>query len=493
MLDRQRRQQRVPLAVGVLLLLLLSISDSLVGTNASTTIAGTKAASAAPLSKQPAAAGVVTPVTTTARTATSSSSAMMISKNQQGYNNKSPKNFWTSIRRTLNLSNTFGSPLQSKNPYDRILGNPVFAVTTPYGSPYLNMERLTDTDETIPSTMETGKKSSSSSTRSVQEIENSLEAMSDEQSEVRLVGLYFTDIDDAVAMQCEMKQLDNLKAADIRVSAFSMAKAIRQASVLGSGITTGAPFDDKTGRFVGTDGRLRYKIVPSKRQLYYAARCRGKERVGLCGTTANEDALLSILGNDALEGMNLQRRTAKRDAQRLQNAKATLSSVSMKKNKNQNNNPGVGVNNSTTTTTTSNIINSKKKHDNPMEGYCGIPVFTCANLQKRKFGRIEQPFFMNYEDLLVAWDKCRGKPLHEDPPSTTTSTPSTAAAAAAPVVEVFNLMDVLTSMDRENGTKNNNDRRLLHRITFVPNSRNVAYKEQITSTGNGKARLRPMR
>jgi hypothetical protein len=469
--DRQRRQ-RVPHAAAVLLLL-LSISDSLVGTHASTTT-GTKAAA------------VVTPTATTARTASSSSS----SKN--GGNN-----VWTSIRRVLNVSNTFGSPLQSKTPYDRILGGPVFAVTTPYGSPYLNMERLTDNDETVPPSVETdlfgGKSSSSSSSsstsstttrRTAQEIESSLEALSDEQSEVRLVGLYFTDVDDAVAMQCEMKQLDNLKEADIRVSAFSLAKAIRQASVLGGGITTGAPLDDKTGRFTGTDGRLRYKIVPSKRQLYYAARCLGKERVGLCGASANEDALLSVMGNDALEGMNLRRRTAKRDAQRLQGASAKLSS----KNSKNNPSPGVVVNNT-------NNINNSKKNDNPMEGYCGIPVFTCANLQKRKFGRTEQPFFMNYEDLLDAWEKCRGKPPsphhnnNNEDPSTTTATPA-AAAPAPPVVEVFNLMDVLTSMDREIG--NSNDRRL-HRITFVPNSRAVAYKERITSTGNGKARLRPMR
>jgi hypothetical protein len=486
--DRQRRQ-RVPHAhvAVVLLLLLLSISDSLVGTNASTTT-GTKAATA-----------VVTPAvtrTTTARTASSSSSS---SKNGGG-------NVWTSIRRVLNVSNTFGSPLQSKTPYDRILGGPVFAVTTPYGSPYLNMERLTDNDETVPSSVETdlfgGKKSSSSTSstttrRTAQEIENSLEALSDEQSEVRLVGLYFTDVDDAVAMQCEMKQLDNLKEADIRVSAFSLAKAIRQASVLGGGTTTGAPLDDKTGRFTGTDGRLRYKIVPSKRQLYYAARCLGKERVGLCGASANEDALLSVMGNDALEGMNLRRRTAKRDAQRLQGASAKLSSSSSSKSNQNNPSPGVVVNSNTNS-------NNSKKNDNPMEGYCGIPVFTCANLQKRKFGRTEQPFFMNYEDLLDAWDKCRGKPSsphhdNNDEPSTTTtktsttttatSTTTAAAAPAPPVVEVFNLMDVLTSMDRGIG---NNDRRL-HRITFVPNSRAVAYKERITSTGNGKARLRPMR
>jgi hypothetical protein len=63
-------------------------------------------------------------------------------------------------------------------------------------------------------------------------------------------------------------------------------------------------------------------------------------------------------------------------------------------------------------------------------------------------------------------------------------------------------MDVLTSMDRMTAGHNKNKdshhsddhhQQLLQRITFVPNSRSVAFKERITNTGNGKARLRPMR
>lgn len=53
-------------------------------------------------------------------------------------------------RRLLNLGSTFGSPLNSDTVYDRIIGHPVFAVTTSWGSPYMNMERLTDPDETVP-------------------------------------------------------------------------------------------------------------------------------------------------------------------------------------------------------------------------------------------------------------------------------------------------------------------------------------------------------
>jgi hypothetical protein len=399
-------------------------------------------------------------------------------------------NLWTALRRRLNVANTVGSALQSKTPYDRIIGCPVFAVTTPWGSPYLNMERMTgDKDETIPvneydSNVDADKKKKKDNAKS----------FSEESGEVRMIGLYFTDVDDAVAMQCEMKQLENLKNADIRVSAFSLAKAIRQASVLGGGLTTGAPLDDTTGQFAGTDGRLRYKLVPSKRQLFYAARCHGRERVGLCGDTSAEDAVLAVVGNTAIEAANLRRRTVKRDAQRLQSASATLSKTSSQiaaqtvkgrgKGKSDDGNTTTGTT-TITSTKTSNVVTTT--HNNPMEGYSGIPVFTCAAMQRKKWGRTEQPFFMNYEDLLEAWEKCRGKPINA---TTTVQTP--------PVVEVFNLMDVLTSMDRTAGhnkkDSNSDDHyQLLQRITFVPNSRSVAFKERITQMGNGKARLRPMR
>ena len=83
-----------------------------------------------------------------------------------------------------------------------------------------------------------------------------------------------------------------------------------------------------------------------------------------------------------------------------------------------------------------------------------------------------------------------------------------------PTVEVFNLWDVLTSMDKEawkqaRSSKNKFDwgkplrQRLgrqdqqsllgLDSITFVPSSRAVDYKQSISARGNGKARLRPMR
>jgi hypothetical protein len=423
------------------------------------------------------------------------SSAATTSK---GRGHRSAENLWTALRRRLNVANTVGSALQSKTPYDRIIGCPVFAVTTPWGSPYLNMERMTgDKDETIPvneydSNVDGGDKKNTKK-------KDNAKSFSEESGEVRMIGLYFTDVDDAVAMQCEMKQLENLKNADIRVSAFSLAKAIRQASVLGGGLTTGAPLDDTTGQFAGTDGRLRYKLVPSKRQLFYAARCHGRERVGLCGDTSAEDAVLAVVGNTAIEAANLRRRTVKRDAQRLQSASASLSKTSsqiaaqtVKKGRGS----GKGKSDDGKTTTGTTITSTKTSNvvttttNNPMEGYSGIPVFTCAAMQRKKWGRTEQPFFMNYEDLLEAWAKCRGKPNENT--SSTAKTP--------PVVEVFNLMDVLTSMDRMTAGHNKNkdshhsdDHQLLQRITFVPNSRSVAFKERITNTGNGKARLRPMR
>ena len=89
----------------------------------------------------------------------------------------------------------------------------------------------------------------------------------------------------------------------------------------------------------------------------------------------------------------------------------------------------------------------------------------------------------------------------------------TALPADPPQVEVYNLWDVATSMDRYQNTisrkrgimlwkkrattpKSNKPTALLSTIRdviFVPNSDSVLYKDAISRRGNGKARLRPMR
>jgi hypothetical protein len=383
------------------------------------------------------------------------------------------------IRRSINLGSTFGSVTSTSKitPYDRVTGHPVFAVTTSWGSPYMTMEKVTG-DETIPTTsLNDGSKKKPSS-------------LSEEQVEYRRVALYFLDPADAIAVHNEMVQQQSESSAqsslDIRITSFSLAKAIRQASILGYGLPTGAPPDPLSGKFnVEEGGTLRYKLVPSKKQLFYAARCVGKERVGLCSsspTGPKEDAVTAIMGNSALEAANLGRRRELRERKIPKQQNATTFGA---------------------------------EH---MVGYSGIPVFYCPNMQRpvspvqqvltgfwtRR--RYEIPLFFNYEDLIMAWERLRGSgagkklSLPEKPPS----------------VEVFNLWDVVTTMDRyqndllrRSGLNIVKDKVLKRKklnkdlpsplssswneIIFVPNSDSVQYKNVISQRGNGKARLRPMR
>ena len=310
----------------------------------------------------------------------------------------------------------------------------------------MNMEKLSDLNEIVqaPNTKD----------------DKNTQSISEEQNEVRTVALYFMDPDDALAIHCEMKQLEQMSKADIRITSFSLAKALRQATNFGNGLVTGMPPDPLTGNF-NDQGSLRYKIVPSKRQLYYAARCVGKERVGLFGDTDVQDAQMAVMGNSAIEGMNLARRREKRERKTPKKQPSYMA--------------------------------QRNAH---MEGYTGIPVFMIQDMKRKRpfrfFGvKYEIPMFFNYEDLLVAWDKVKTK-----------------NKPAKPTVEVFNLWDLLTSMDRHIAknpkfswsdplksiracfTKTTPD---LEHITFVPSSRSVEYKEYISARGNGKARLRPMR
>lgn len=358
-------------------------------------------------------------------------------------------------RRLLNLGSIFGSATRA-SPYERIGGHPVFQVTTPWGSPYMNMERLTDTEEAI----DPGNAKSRGSGEEV----------------YRSVVLFFLDPDDALAVHGEMSQMENMAQADIRITASSLAKAVRQSTHLGNGMLTGYPLDLVTGNIKPPKegGSLRYKIVPPKRQLYYAARCKGRERVGLLSESPNADAEACLLGNSALNQLNLQRRREKRET-----------NIPKKKT----------------------VLQLANSH---MDGYTGIPVFFAPEMQRRmpKLKQLisgvsrETPLFFNYEDLEDAWSKVRkqagkaGKVMPEKPKD----------------VEVFNLWDVMTSMEREMWNKEKKlsfqDKAInalrnrlatpkedtgLESITFVPSSRSINYKQAITARGNGKARLRPMK
>lgn len=371
----------------------------------------------------------------------------------------------TRVRRFLNVGSLFGSATHH-SPYDRVAGHPVFSVTTPWGSPYMNMEKLSDLEEVVPSAPSATAGSSSA---------KNPQSLSEEQNEYRTVALFFLDPDDALGVHSEMKQMDNLKKADLRLTAFSLSKALRQASNLGHGLLTGLPPDPLDGTYKYDDGAsLRYKIVPPKRQLYYAARCIGRERVGLWSDEPGDDAQAAVVGNSALEGLNLARRRDKRERK----------------------------------TPVSNALDPIRAANAHMDGYTGIPVFVAPHLTRKlpllkRFTtgtQQEIPFFFNYEDLQESWKQLRDRARFKS------------RLPEFPTVEVFNLWDVLTSIDRErwNATqKRRSDPKQfvleplrkrfvsqspsLDDVVFVPSSRSVRYKESISARGNSKCRLRPMR
>jgi len=324
----------------------------------------------------------------------------------------------------------------------------------------MNMEKLTD--------MEEGAGADDSGL--FQKEGGSLKSISEEQNEYRTVTLFFMDPDDALAVHAELKQMEQMAKSDIRITSNSLGKALRSAANLGNGLPTGYPVEPLNGNLkpVEEGGSLRHKIMPDKRQLFYAARCIGKERVGLFGDNPSEIATMAILGNSAIEATNLMRRRDKRERK--------------------------------TTPPPKTILEAQNTH---MDGYVGIPVFHATGMARKvpklkqliSGNRQETPMFFNYEDLQDAWAKMKKKnPTIPD----------------EPMVEVFNLFDVLTSMDRDQWKKRKAAGRFdvisplrqrfgqseapdLDAITFVPSSRAIDYKEKLSARGNGKARLRPMR
>jgi hypothetical protein len=370
---------------------------------------------------------------------------------------------WRQGRRWLNFSSLIGSPT-AVSPYERITGHPVFAVTTPWGSPYMNMERLSDLNEVV-QTPTGGAAGNRASPQSI----------SEEQNEYRTVCLYFMDPDDATAVHGEMKQMDQMKSADLRLTTFSLAKALRQAANLGNGLVTGQPPDATNGALrVGEGAALRYKIVPPLRQLYYAARCHGKERVGLWGESPAVDAATALLGSGALEAENLVRRRQQRERKSGAPSRTRM-----------------------------------QQQNAHMEGYTGIPVFFHPALQRKppllkrllSGNKGEIPLFFNYEDLQAAYATVRERQVGSS------SAVGPPPPAAMEEVEVFNLWDVLTSMDRAwsqqspwEGWKkrvglgaSSSSGPGLTDVSFVPSSKSARYKESISARGNSKPRLRPMR
>ena len=142
-----------------------------------------------------------------------------------------PQTLVTQTRRLLNLGSLFGNPRETAaTPYDRIRGHPVFQVTTAWGSAYMNMEKLTDVDDS-------GVGGSVINTKNPSQ----LKSLSEEQNQYRTVSLYFMDPDDALATHAELKQMEQMKKSDIRITAVSLGKALRSAANLGAGLVTGYP------------------------------------------------------------------------------------------------------------------------------------------------------------------------------------------------------------------------------------------------------------
>merc|ERR1719413_35643 len=99
--------------------------------------------------------------------------------------------------------------------------------------------------------------------------------------------------------------------ADVRICSVSLAKALRSASHLGRGLLTGQPIDAHKGTILPAKegGTLRHKIMPPKKQLFYAARCYGRERIGLFGKGTDaeserdsryDQAVAAVIGSSAL-------------------------------------------------------------------------------------------------------------------------------------------------------------------------------------------------
>jgi len=382
-------------------------------------------------------------------------------------------------RRTLNLSNLFGSPTAVSS-YERLAGQPVFTVTTPWGSPYLLFERSDRTE----SNLEFDEEPDGDDGKLRQEKTNQ-------------VALYFMDEEDAMRLRDEMLQMDQLKGADMRITASSLGKAMSQCVNLHKGLLTGQPIDEYSGKIKSPDegGVLRYKIVPPKCELFYAARCVGRERVGLWSPNPEDDAKLMLSSVPVIGGtLAMMRKTAieKRKREKKRVAK---------------DDEGIVV----------DPIREQYKH---MEGFVGIPVFHCPEMKKynkikgilRNEREKQTPLYFSYEDLVKSWDSLKKKSKDESMPE-------------KPTIEVFNMMDVVTSMDRDEWRVTRNmklkrdallgkipvlnkitgtDRVIykgsrdlssgLENIVFVPNSKNTKFKQCISKVGNGKPRgLRPMR
>lgn len=388
-------------------------------------------------------------------------------------------------RRSVNLSNLFGSSTTAEA-YEQILSQPVFSVTTPWGSPYLLFDRASSDSASL-TFDEVGLSDNGDEIKAEEQLEKSQQ-----------VGLYFIDQEDALRFRDEMMQMEQMEGADMRVTVSSLGKAMSHAVNLNGGLPTGQPIDPMTGKLKSPSdgGSLRYKIVPPKRELFYAARCQGKERVGLFGLNALEDAgdMIRPMHATGAKLLSMKKSAAERNRKRRVSGEED----------------------------TEDAIRKEYAH---MEGSVGIPVFHCEELRRYsnfKQGVLKQnrtpeiPLFFSYDDLVESWEVVRDRLKDKA---------KTVVMPEKPTVEVYNLIDVVTSIDRKKWQANRSSevRRNkflgnipimgkyigrggssseefdklssgLEQIVFIPSSRSARFKEKVTKLGNSKVRnLRPMR
>jgi len=229
------------------------------------------------------------------------------------------------------------------------------------------------------------------------------ESWASQDSKYRMISLYYLDPNDAVSAHTEFKQMEGMEDSDVRITTVSLAKALRSSANLGKGLLTGQPINPHKGTILPSKegGSLRHKIMPPKKQLYYAARCFGKERVGLFSHSKDnsmkntkddpdrDHAIRAVLGNSALGYHSLQRQQVVRDMNRIGGIKPK------------------------------DELEASYKH---MDGHLGIPVFFLPGMERRKSrikslvsggSRKEIPLFFNYEDLEKAWQK-NASPLRRE-------------------------------------------------------------------------------
>ncbi|KAL3811018.1 hypothetical protein ACHAXA_010279 [Cyclostephanos tholiformis] len=399
--------------------------------------------------------------------------------------------------RWINLSNLLGTR-NGIPAYERIISQPVFQVTTAWGSPYMLFEKYKDDERAVE------LEGAEGGDRGSDAAKFSRAQQKDDMQDTRPISLYFVDEHDARSLADEMRQMKHMKDSDLRITCTSLGKAVRHASNLGNGLVTGQPLDETTGRLLTMDagGSLRHKIVPSKRELFYAARCAGRERVGCFGDSPREDAELLLQPQDVIEAnkMGLRRKATKNAVVRMKKARQLEKEGLAESEEDR--------------------LRREYAH---MEGQVGLPVFYAEGLVKKppKICRMIQgskawatasltPLYFSYEDLLKDWSIMRSRSVNKNmiPPM--------------PQVEVFNMMDVVTSIDKDQWKTQRRaelDREKkgifgmipvlnhfvkakgsgaaaasgLDKVVFVPSSLGVQAKERIRANGNRKARLRSMR